>query len=206
MNVESDLQYFIADNPWLLNPNYERVPDLLDGGIEFQIGGQKRADLILRDRVSRAPVVVEFKFMPFYRENIGQILEYKARVAMSFTRENSVIYSIFKEYILSPKLVLVVEQCDDCSRIACNMAGIEVFEYRNFSKVFNDPSQISTIQHFTESLKKDRIPLSLGRSLELKKKVYSPIRRILEDANLSDAWQEPRESKGYFYPQLTDLF
>src|SRR6266404_6131275 len=124
MNNEQELQNFIAENPWLLNPNYERVPELTNVDLEYQAGDQTRIDLILRDRVSRSPVVVEFKFTPFFRENVGQILEYKARVAMSFNKENSLIYSIFKEYILAPKLALVVKQCDAFTRVACSMAGI----------------------------------------------------------------------------------
>src|ERR1017187_2761532 len=131
MNDEQELQDFIADNPWLLNPNYERVPELADVDLEYQAGDQTRIDLILRDRVSRSPVVVEFKFTPFYRENVGQILEYRARVATSFNKQNSRLHSIFKDYILAPKLALVVKECDNFTRVACNMAGIAIYEYRN---------------------------------------------------------------------------
>src|ERR1700690_4292241 len=101
---EDQLRNFIADYPWLLNLNYEAVPELKRCGKEFQIGEQKRIDLILRDRVSGSPVVVEFKFGDFYRENVGQILEYRARLATSFTKENSIIYDVFKEKVLVPKL------------------------------------------------------------------------------------------------------
>lgn len=48
--------------------------------MEYSLSYNKRADLIIRDRVSGRPIIVEFKAVPFYRESIGQILEYKARV------------------------------------------------------------------------------------------------------------------------------
>lgn len=206
MKNEKDLQIFISDHPWLLNLNYERVVELKNGGIEYQIGDQKRADLILRDRVSRSPVVVEFKFTPFYRENVGQILEYKARVATSFNKENSDLYSIFGENILAPKLALVVKVCDPFTRVACNMAGIDVYEYRDFSEEIKVPNNIVTIKNFAESLRNERMPFSLGRQDELEAKVYRPIKRILEEANLSYAWRDPQKSYAYFFPQMANLF
>jgi hypothetical protein len=206
LNLEYQLQHFIADNPWLLNLNYERVVELKDTGIEYQVGDQKRADLILRDRVSYSPVVVEFKFKPFDRENVGQILEYKARIATSFNKENSELYRIFKENILAPKLALVVKECDSFTRVACNMAGIDIYEYRNFSEEIKVPSKIVTLKNFAESLRNERMPLSLGRRDELETKVYRPIKRILEEQNLSYAWREPQESRAYFFPQMANLF
>lgn len=206
MDYEKDLQLFISTHPWLLNLYYERVVELKNSGIEYQIGDQKRADLILRDRVSQSPVVVEFKFTPFYRENVGQILEYKARIATSFNKENSELYRIFKESVLAPKLALVVKRCDPFTRVACNMAGIDIYEYRDFSEEIKIPGKIETLKSLAESLKNERLPLSPGREAELEVKVYRPIRQILEDLNLSYAWREPQVSRAYFFPQMANLF
>ena len=49
---EKEVQQFIADYPWLLNFNYERVPQLKNKGMEYILSDSKRADLILRDRNS----------------------------------------------------------------------------------------------------------------------------------------------------------
>ena len=204
---EKQLQHFIANFPWLLNLDYERVVALKDGGIEYQIGDQKRIDLILRDRRSGCPVIVEFKFTPFYRENVGQILEYKARIATCFNKENSaVIYSIFGENILTPKLALIVKECDDFTRIACNMAGIDIYEYRNFSEEIKVPGKIETIKNFAESLKDEPMPLSLGRETKLEEEVYRPIKQVLEEKNLTSCWREPQRSGAYFFPQMANLF
>src|SRR5208283_1400776 len=46
----------------------------------------------------------------------------------------------------------------------------------------------------------------LDRRAELEAKVYRPIKRILEEQNLSYAWREPQESRAYFFPQMANLF
>lgn len=203
---EADLQYFIADNPWLLNHNYESVPELDGVNLEYQAGDKTRIDLLLRDRVSGCPVIVEFKFGSFNRTNIGQLLEYKARVAITFRKENSVLYKVFKEYVLAPKLALVVKECDDFSRVACNLAAIDVYEYKNISNAFRDPAAVRTIENFTESMKSDPVPLSQDRGTILEHRVYLPIKRVLMEENQENAWQEPRESSGYFFPWFANLF
>jgi len=42
----------IADYPWLLNLDYEIIPELKNKGMEYQLSESKRADLILKDRKS----------------------------------------------------------------------------------------------------------------------------------------------------------
>lgn len=203
---EADLQYFIADNPWLLNHNYESVPELDGVNLEYQAGDKTRIDLLLRDRVSGSPVIVEFKFGSFNRENIGQLLEYKARVAITFRKENCVLYNVFKERVLAPRLALVVKECNDFSRVACNMAAIDVYEYKNISSIFSDPRGVRTIENFTESMKSDPVPLSQDRNTILEQRVYMPIKQVLREENQENAWQEPRESTGYFFPWFANLF
>lgn len=206
MNKEQDLQLFIAENPWLLNTNYEAVPQLPNNGMEYQIGSQQRIDLILKDKLNKAPVVVEFKFHPMIRENIGQILEYRARIAAHFNRDETLLHEIFGDYLLAPKLALVVQQCDDFFRVACNLAGIDVYEYKNISAVFSDPSRVKTVTALTEAFKAAKIPLTLDRGQKLEELVYRPIRKVLEKYQIADGWAEPRASSGYFYPQYNSLF
>ena len=159
MQKEYELQTFIAENPWLLNINFETVPELPNNGIEFQIGEQNRIDLVLRDKVNHNPIIVEFKFSPFYRENIGQILEYRARVVNSFQKDNSVLFEIFKDFTQCPRLVLVVKECDSFFRVACNMSGIELFEYRNVSQVLTDPTKVMQIKDYSAAFKNSKVKL-----------------------------------------------
>lgn len=126
---EKEVQALIADYPWLLNLDYERVPQLKNKGMEYVLSDSKRADLILRDRKTERPVIVEFKAVPFYRENIGQILEYRARVVNEYTNEDSLLKEIFGEKLFAPILILVVPECTTEARLACNMSNIEIYEY-----------------------------------------------------------------------------
>jgi len=201
MQKESELQEFIAENPWLLNMNYETVPELPNNGIEFRIGELNRIDLILRDKVNFNPIIVEFKFTPFYRENIGQILEYRARVVNLFNKGNSALFDIFKDFIQCPRLVLIVKECDDFFRVACNMSGIELFEYKNFSQDLKDPTKVMQIKDYSAAFKNSKLPLSLERGNELEKMIYSPIKTILSEYNKLYAWKDPRGSTGFYYNQ-----
>ena len=86
---EKAIQKLIADFPWLINLNYENVPRLKNKGIEVMLEGKMRVDLLLRERITNRPVIVEFKAVPFLRDNIGQILEYRARIISEIQNENS---------------------------------------------------------------------------------------------------------------------
>lgn len=199
---EKDLQLFIAANPWLLNMNYEAIPKHPGRCLEFQAGEQKRIDLILRDKINKTPVVVEFKFGSFNRENIGQILEYKARVAMTFNDDNAFLYDEFKEFVLTPSLVLVVKSCDDFSRIACNLSGIQVYEYHNFSENFNKPEKIQAIEEFTKALNKGNYPLSGDRPCLIETKIYEKIQKVLSNHDQDIKLQE----ESYFHPEYAEMF
>ncbi|MCD8534175.1 MAG: DUF4263 domain-containing protein [Verrucomicrobia bacterium] len=208
MQNENELQQFIAENPWLLNTDYESVPELPRCGLEYPAGDQRRIDLILRDRIHRTPVVVEFKAKPFLRENIGQVLEYKARVTMTFNKENDALFSLFQEFVLIPRLVLVVKSCDNFSRIACNLSGIHVYEYENLSRVLDDPDKVKYIRDVSRSLQGDPYPLSLDRHNQIKTRIYIPIKEVLRRNNMDpdEAWTEPKIYNGYFHEEYTNMF
>ena len=205
MKTEQELQLFIAENPWLINLNYEIVPDLPNNGIEFRINNQ-RIDLILRDKISKCPVILEFKFVNFYRENIGQILEYKTRIISTLNKNENILYEIFKEFVLCPKLILIVQECDDFFRIACNISGIELFEFKNLSNILSDPTSIRSIKNFSESYKNDPVPLTKDRYISLEKLVYNPIKSELQSKNLLNTWREPRGSYDFFIYYLSFNF
>lgn len=205
MKNEKELQDFIAKNPWLLNINYESIPEIENQGVEYVVSNQQRIDLILRDKINKYPIIVEFKYTPFYRENIGQIIEYRARIVNFFRENNSELNTIFGEYLLCPKLILVVKESDDFFRVACNLSGIDLYEYKNMSHIFSDPEYVLKVQNFSDAFKTSKIPIKMDRGHDLEKAIYTPIRRILEKNNVLWAWMEPRGSSGYFYPQYNDL-
>lgn len=206
IETEKDLQVFIAKNPWLININYEIVPELNNGGMEYITSNQKRIDLVLRDRIIGNPVIVEFKFTPFYRENIGQILEYRARIVTEINNNDNTLFSIFGKYLSIPKLILIVKECDDFTRISCNMSGIEIIEFLNFSEKLNMPGNIETIEQFTLSYKNSILPISFNRGDEIDKSVYSKIKDILNKYGYNNEWIEPRSSTGYFHPKFNSMF
>lgn len=206
INNEQDLQKFISTNPWLININYEIVPELYNGGMEYITSNQKRIDLILRDRIIGNPVIVEFKFVPFYRENIGQILEYKTRIVTELNNSENILFGIFGKYLSIPKMVLVVKECDDFTRIACNMNGIEIIEFLNFSETLSNPKNIETIEQFTLHYKDSVLPISFNRGEEIEISIYSKIREILTKYGFDNEWVEPRKSSGFFHPKFNSMF
>lgn len=206
INNERDLQEFIALNPWLINLNYETIPNLPNNGMEYITSNQKRIDLILRDRVIGNPVIVEFKFTPFYRENIGQILEYKTRVITEINKNESLLFNIFDAYISIPKMVLVVKESDDFSKIACNMNGIEIVEFKKFAKEISLPGKFETLNDFSEKYKDTVLPISFNRGNEIEKLVYQKIKDILLSHGFDNELVTPRNTNGYFYTEFNTMF
>jgi hypothetical protein len=127
--TEKQVQELIADFPWLLDLNYRRVTELKNKGMEYIISANQRIDLVLMDAITERPVIVEFKALSFYRENIGQILEYRSRLIAEMSRVDSRLYEVFGNRLSAPVLILVVPEIDSEARLACNLSGIEVYEY-----------------------------------------------------------------------------
>lgn len=160
---EKDIQNLIADFPWLLNPNYSTVPELIRKGMEYTTTSGKRIDLILRNTISNRPVLIEFKATEFNRENIGQILEYRARVLSEMTSESSSLRSIFGDQLAAPILILVVSTCSKESQIAANLAGIEVYEYQKDLSTFFLPEKQLILKDFAKNLSETVLPISETR-------------------------------------------
>ncbi len=202
---EKEVQSFIADYPWLLNFNYERVPELKNKGMEYILSDSKRADLILRDRNSGQPVIVEFKAVPFYRENIGQILEYRARVINEYTSDDSILKEIFEDKLFTPKLVLVVPECTAKARFACNLSNIDIYEYNKTVPEIIVPEKRKTLDEFIEAYKNDDIPLSNARD-EYVDSIYEKIREVMEEENVLYGWKNYKPAKAEYLEVLNHLF
>ncbi|WP_160691669.1 hypothetical protein [Clostridium sp. C2-6-12] len=202
---EKQVQELIADYPWLLNIDYEIVSGLKNKGMEYILSDNKRADLILRDRMTGRPIIIEFKAVPFYRENIGQILEYKARIISESTNENSVLKDIFADKIYSPIMILVVPNCSAEARLACNLSGIEIYEYNKIVKEILIPEKKRNLEDFKKDFDIKDIPFNIDRD-ELVKRVYNDIKEVLCKENLLDGWIEYKKPSGEYFPTLNHLF
>ena len=203
---EKEVQHLIADYPWLLNLDYEIVTELKNKGIEYRLTNNKRADLILRDKKSGRPVIIEFKKIPFHRENIGQILEYKARVIQEYTSDNSILRDIFEEKILVPIMVLVVPSCTAEARLACNLSNIDIYEYNNktVSKIML-PEKKKSLEEVKKSFINEQIPFSINRD-DLVDRVYKQIYEILLEENLIYGWTKYKNPPGEYFVTLNHLF
>lgn len=202
---EKQVQELIADYPWLLNIDYEIVSGLKNKGMEYILSDNKRADLILRDRMTGRPVIIEFKAVPFYRENIGQILEYKARIISESTNENSVLKDIFGDKVYSPIMILVVPNCSAEARLACNLSGIEIYEYNKIVKEILIPEKKQSLEDFKKSFDNEDIPFNVDRD-DLVKRIYNDIRDVLSKENLLDGWVGYKKPSGEYFPTLNNLF
>ena len=202
---EKQVQELIADFPWLLNLNYHRVPELKNKGMEYVVGASQRIDLILRDGITERPVIVEFKAVPFTRENIGQILEYRSRLVLEMSREDSRLNELFGDKLSSPVLLLVVSEIDDDAQLACNLSGIEVYEYEKSLNEFTKPEKRKTLEEVTESLNRSALPATEDR-WEYVEKLDQEIRELLSEMNMEGGFKKYRRSGSVFSYNLDHFF
>ncbi len=198
--TEKDVQKLIAAFPWLLGLNYESVPDLPNKGMEVLLDGDTRLDLLLKERVTNRPVVVEFKAVPFYRENIGQILEYRARIIAEFQSEDSRLFKLFGGLLASPIMILVVPKCDDGARIACNLSSINLYEYEGHLNHWVLPEKRTTLAQFGKMINSSDPPLGEDR-YETVEKVDGDILSLLTSLKADQGFIKHRGSRDvYYYP------
>lgn len=202
---EKEVQELITDFPWLLNLDYENIPQLKNKGMEYRLSESKRADLILRDRRTGKPVIVEFKAVPFYRESIGQILEYKARVINEYSNETSILREIFENKMFSPIMVLVVPHYTAEAALACNLSGIDIYEYDKTISEFVHPEKRKTLEEFIKSINTGDIPFAPERSTYVNA-VYEEIRDLLNELDLMKEWEAYKNPPGEYLSEMNRLF
>jgi len=203
---EKSIQEFISEFPWLLNINYESVPELKKKGMEHIISDQKRIDLILRDSITNRPIIIEFKAVKFNRQDVGQILEYRSKVLMELSNPDSKLRDIFGNLIASPILILVVPSCDEYARISCNLNGIEIFEYEKAQKTFLNPSKLLSFKEtFSNFAKKNILPVDTERHVSIKN-LNNEIFGVMEDLRYSDYFKKNSKPKGHFFYSLANFF
>jgi len=207
---ELDIQSFIGEYPWLLNINYQNIPELQDesSDMEVHIEGNNRIDLILRDVSSGYPVIVEFKKNDLNRDNIGQILEYRARILSFLNKPESILYEIFGNTLSAPKLILVVRSSNQYGRIACHMQNIELFEYGNIMEkiVLNELPSKKSMDDFSLILKSKTPIIDNNRNDYLEKEVYSILKNIFKKYGYENEWKYYNNYDIGEYWQLQDKF
>lgn len=202
---EKEVQKLIADFPWLLNLDYENIPQFKNKGMEYKLSGNKRTDLILRDRKSGRPVIVEFKAIPFYRENIGQILEYRAKIINEYTKDTSILREIFEDKMVSPIMILVVPNCTAEARLACNLSGIDIYEYDKNISEFVFPEKRKTLEEFIKNINNADIPFTQERGVYIDK-IYIEMRDLLNELDLMEGWKMYRHPSGEYFRVINHLF
>ncbi len=161
--------------------------------------------LLLRDRKSGRPVIVEFKAVPFYRENIGQILEYRARILNEYSSENSMLKQIFQQQMFSPIMILVVPTCTCEARLACNLSGIEIYEYSKTVPEIIAPEKRKTLDEFVSEMKEDIIPFTAERCEHIDE-IYERIQKLMSEESLLDGWKNYKNPKGEYFSNISHLF
>lgn len=202
---EKEVQAFIAKNPWLLNINYEAVPGLPRRGQEVRLAGAVRIDLLLKERITNRPVVVEVKAVPFYRENIGQLLEYRARIIGELQVDDSELTRYFGEHIVSPILVLVVPRCDEFSQIACQLSGISIYQYQGAPAKWMLPKAQQSLEAFGRDLARSVLPLNDERNAVLQN-IDAQILELLSEFKAEAGFLKYRRSKDVYYWGLDNCF
>ena len=202
---EKRVQGLIADFPWLLNLNYQRVAELKNKGMEYVVGANQRIDLILKDSITGRPVIVEFKAVPFYRENIGQILEYRSRLISELSSEDSPLYEVIGDKLSSPVWILVVSEIDEEARIACNLSGIEVFEFEKPMSEFTKPEKRRTLEEVAESLNTCALPVTEDRADHIER-LDQEIKAVLSDLNMGHGLKKFRSSGIVYHFGLENFF
>lgn len=134
---EEQVEELIYSSPWLLNENY-LVPKKIEGskgefGRQINIGRKnpRYIDLLFKDTGDERPVIVEMKRGKIKREDIAQILEYRALIVSMPEDKKEQWIAEFGQNYYAPKMVLMGNDIDFETMLSANLAGVE---YRCFGK------------------------------------------------------------------------
>ncbi len=154
MNLsEKDIEEILYQSPWLLDERFQ-IPNVKGkgGGIpgrQVNIGRvdiNRYIDLLFKDTRDNRPVIVELKKDELTRENIAQILEYRALVVSLDDDIKTEWQDEFGQNYYCPKLILIGSTVPDEVKISANLAGVEVRTLKGMDELvvdFSDVNQIS---------------------------------------------------------------
>lgn len=205
---EEQVEELIYSSPWLLNENY-LIPQIKGSRGEFgrqiNIGNSnsRYIDLLFKDSKDERPVIVELKRGKITRENVAQILEYRALiVSMSDDQKEDWIAEFGQNYY-APKMLLMGSEINFETMLSANLAGVE---FRCFGKAekkeweFDFDSIKSKIDDWNSLRNSGK--RGLGAREEWTKKVVNSTNRILNEisSELSTIKKQPiiREKEAYY--------
>lgn len=129
---EKDIEDIIYNSPWLMDERFV-IPNIKgkdkQPGRQVNIGGlrlNRYIDLLFKDTRDNRPVIVELKKCRLDRENIAQILEYKALVVSMDDEARIEWEREFGRNYYCPKLILVGTEVTEEVKISANLAGVEI--------------------------------------------------------------------------------
>ena len=130
--LEKDIEDIIYNSPWLLDERYviPRIKGIRDEyGRQINIGRNgfnRYIDLVFKDSRDDRPVIVELKKESLNRENIAQILEYKALIISMDEEIKMEWQNEFQQNYYCPKLILIGTTASEEVKISANLAGVEI--------------------------------------------------------------------------------
>lgn len=133
---ESFVEDLIYLSPWLLNESY-LIPEIKGSrgeyGRQVNIGNNNSRfiDLLFKDARDYRPVIVELKRGKIIRENIAQILEYRALIVSMTDDLKAEWEAEFGKNYYAPKMILIGDDIDTETMLSANLAGVD---YRCFGK------------------------------------------------------------------------
>ena len=149
---EKDIEDIIYNSPWLMDERFV-IPTIRgkenQPGRQVNIGGiriNRFIDLLFKDTRDNRPVIIELKRDGLVRENIAQILEYKALIISMDEDTKTEWQREFGKNYYCPKLILVGSDASEEVRLSANLAGIEIRTLvgeENLEVDFNEINEIN---------------------------------------------------------------
>jgi hypothetical protein len=134
--TEKQIEDLIYNSPWILDERYI-IPDIKGSqgqrGRQINLGknNNRYIDLLLKDTRDNRPVIVELKKGELSRQDIGQILEYRALLISMNEEDKESWKSEFGQNYYSPKLVLIGHNASEDIMLTSNLAGVEIRAFNN---------------------------------------------------------------------------
>ncbi len=205
MNIpENNIEDLLYECPWLLNPNYEiaKISGTKGKGRQISLVSEfdskpiRYIDLLMKDTIDERPIIIELKNRELKREDIGQILEYRAKCTILEPERKSEWVKEFGKKYIAPKLLLIVEKVSDELLIASSLAGVDVRTFEPISKELElNPKQdyILGLKEWKLFFEKGEIPIHQRSSwVESKRLMLEKILSKITDSDYTTITSIPK--------------
>lgn len=194
MNLsEKRIEDIIYKYPWLIDSNFI-VPKIRGASKEFgrqvNVGQSKNRyiDLLLKDTRDNRPVIIELKKGKLVRENVAQILEYKALIVSLPEKDAQRWRDEFGTNYYAPKLILIGTEVDDEVVLSANLVGVQISKISGLENLeinFNSITEIDTkLNEWAEFIKSGNRTL-IDRN-EWLGNIIDKVNRIIDVADTPD--------------------